>query len=104
MAKYKVLYWYDIPSQVRAEDQTGRTNLRLPERFQLAIDEVAMGAKLINDDDYTGGFQWQPEQEIAGSAREVAEAVVAELEAKFGEIDIEDLIAKLRQMKKDSSS
>lgn len=101
MAKYRILYWYDIPAQVRAEDENGRANLQLPERFQLAIDEVAMAAKLISDDDYTNGFQWHPAQERTGSAKEVAEAVVAELDAQFPEIEIQPLVDKLRKMKKE---
>ncbi len=101
MATYKVLYWYDIPAQVRAEDENDRASLQLPERFRLAIDEVAMAAKLISDDDYTDGFQWHPAQERAGSAKEVAEAVVAELDAQFPEIEIQPLIDKLRKMKKE---
>ena len=99
MAKYKVLYWYDIPLQVRAEDKDGRVNRQLPERFQLAIDEVAMAAKMISDDNYTTGFQWQSAQEKEGSAKDVAEAVIAELDAQFAEIDVQVLTDKLRQMK-----
>ena len=99
MAKYKVLYWYDIPLQVRAEDKDGRVNRQLPERFQLAVDEVAMAAKMISDDNYTTGFQWQSAQEKEGSANDVAEAVIAELDAQFAEIDVQVLTDKLRQMK-----
>ncbi|HEY5728715.1 MAG TPA: virulence factor [Anaerolineales bacterium] len=100
MAKYKVLYWYDIPTQVRSEDENGRASLQLSDRFQLAIDEVAMAAKLISTDDYTDGFIWHPAQEKEGSAKDVAAFVVAEIEAEFSEIDIESLVEKLRKMKK----
>ncbi|MEJ2486485.1 MAG: virulence factor [Anaerolineales bacterium] len=99
MAKYKVLYWYDIPLQVRAEEKDGRVNRQLPERFQLAVDEVAMAAKMISDDNYTAGFQWKSAQEKEGSANDVAEAVIAELDAQFAEIDVQVLTDKLRQMK-----
>ncbi|MFP3855413.1 MAG: virulence factor, partial [Anaerolineales bacterium] len=58
MAEYKVLYWHGIPTQVRAEDENGRTGVQLPERFQLAIDEAAMAAHLIDEDDYLEGFRW----------------------------------------------
>jgi hypothetical protein len=99
MATYKVLYWYDIPTQVRAEDKDGKVNLQLPQRFQLAIDEVAMAAKLISDDDYTNGYKWCPAQEMPGSAKEVAEAVVSKLDAKFPEIKISPLVEKIRKKK-----
>ena len=99
MAKYKVLYWYEIPTQVRAEDENGRVNLQLPERFQLAIDELAMAAGLINDDDYANGFKWHAEEEMEGGAQEVAEAVIASLEARFAEIDVHALAASLPRKK-----
>lgn len=95
MAKYKVLYWIEIPVQVRAEDENGRVNLQLPERFQLAIDELAMAANMINDDDYTNGFKWHAEEEKEGSAQEVAEAVIASLDARFAEIDVHALAESL---------
>lgn len=101
MAKYKVLVWHGIPTQVRAEDENGRSSVRLSERFQLAIDEAAMKAKLLNDDDYTDGFQWLPAQERYGSAEEAAQNVAAELEEKYSDADIQALIVKIRDMAKD---
>lgn len=96
MAKYKILYWHDIPSQVRAEDENGRVGKQLPERFQLAIDEAAMHAKLIGSDAYTNGFQWSDEDERPGSAEEVAEAIVNELDAGHPEIDWQTLANRLK--------
>lgn len=96
MAKYKVLYWYDIPTQVRAEDEHGRTGVRLPERFQLAIDEAAMAAKLVGDDAYTGGFQWGQEEEMEGSAQYVAQAVADKIAAENIEIDWQATARKLK--------
>jgi len=87
MAKYKILYWHDIPSQVRAEDQTGRVGKQLPERFQLAIDEAAMAAKVIDSDGYSDGFRWGKEKQLPGTAEEVAEQVVQDLSENYPEID-----------------
>lgn len=99
MAKYKILYWYDIPTQVRAEDENGRASVRLPERFQLAIDEVAMAAHLIGEDEYTDGYQWSEEKEEEGSADQVAQAVVSLLESEFPAIDIKAMAKNLRAKK-----
>lgn len=101
MAKYKVLYWHEIPTQVRAEDESGRSSVRLSERFQLAIDEAAMAAKLLSDDDYTDGYIWHPEEERVGSAEAVAKDVAAEIEAKFSDEQIETLVEKIRHKKKE---
>lgn len=96
MAKYKILYWHDIPSQVRTTDENGRAGKLLPARFQLAIDQAAMGAGLIGDDNYTEGFQWGSEEERSGTAEEVAEVIVAELDEKFPEIDWQATVQKLK--------
>lgn len=96
MAKYKILYWHEIPSQVRAKDENGRVGKPLPERFQLAIDDAAMRAKLIGSDDYSAGFQWSDEQERPGTAEDVAEAVAAELDTKYPEIDWKAIAEKLK--------
>ena len=87
MATYQVLYWKDIPAQVRARDEKGRYNLPLPPRFQAAIDQAAMEAGVVGDDVYTDIYQWSEANERPGSAQEVAEAVVNELISKYAVID-----------------
>lgn len=87
MAKYKILYWFDIPSQVRAEDPHGRVGKQLPARFQEAIDSAAMSANLIGSDAYTDGFRWGEEQTREGTAEEAASAVVEEISALHPEVD-----------------
>ncbi len=87
MATYQILYWKDIPAQVRARDEKGRCNLPLPPRFQAAIDQAAMEAGVIGDDAYTDIYQWSEAKDRPGSAQEVAEAVVDELISQFTVID-----------------
>ena len=96
MAKYKVLYWHLIPSQVRAEDENGRSSFRLSARFQDAIDSAAMAARLFSGDDYTDGFEWKPEEEMEGSAEQVVKIVATELENNFSDDDLKALVAKIR--------
>jgi len=38
MATYQVMYWADIPVQVRAGGRRERVSVELPARFQAAID------------------------------------------------------------------
>ena len=85
MAKYTILYWKDIPSVVEASDATDSAKVQLSERFQVLIDSVAMKLGLDGTDEYLEQWDHGDEQERAGSAREVADAVARELEAKFGE-------------------
>jgi hypothetical protein len=96
MAHYQILYWHDIPIQVRARGDDGRVSMPLPDRFQEAIDQAAMAAGLIGSDAYTAQLRWGDRVEREGSARAVAEAVVAELGAQHPEIDWRATVAALR--------
>ncbi len=96
MATYQVLYWHDIPVQVRARDQSGRANIPLPERFQEAIDLAAMSLGLIGSDEYTEAFKWSDQQSRDGGANEVAAAVASELEAQYSRIDWRATVTAIR--------
>ena len=83
MASYQILYWRDIPSQVRAGERRERVSVPLSQRFQEAIDAAAMAAGLSGSDDYTNAFTWGELQQRDGTPQEVATAVAAELEQQF---------------------
>ena len=95
MATFQILYWHDIPVQVRARGGEGRANVKLPERFGAAVDSAAMAARQTDDDAYTEGFHWSEPQERAGTADAVARAVAAELDAQFPDIDWRQTAASL---------
>lgn len=82
MATYKVLYWQEVPSQVKAEDDQDEVNIPLPQRFMDRVDRLAMQRGLQGTDDFLEQWHWSDEEERDGSAQEVAAAIVAELEAK----------------------
>jgi len=82
VATYKILYWQEIPSQVKAEDDAEDVTLPLDGKFMEHIDKMAAQRGLTGADDYLAQWKWSEEEEREGSAREVAEAVKAELEAK----------------------
>ena len=84
MATYKILYWQQIPSQVRAEDDQDDCTVPLPGPFMARIDQVAMRTGMAGTDEYLEQWRWSEEEERPGSAREVAEAVAAELAAQSG--------------------
>lgn len=81
MATYKVLYWQEVPSQIRAEDEADEVNLELPPKFMARIDALAAERGLSSSDDYLAQWRWTDDAEREGSAEEVAEAVLKELEA-----------------------
>jgi hypothetical protein len=82
VATYKILYWQEIPSQIRAEDDGDDVTLALDEKFMDHIDRMAAQRGLTGADEYLAQWKWSEEEEREGSAQEVAEAVKAELEAK----------------------
>jgi len=81
MARYRVMTWRGIPSQVKATDEAGTAARMLPDRWQQEIDRVAMRDGLAGTDEYLELWGWSAESERPGSADEVAEAVLAELVA-----------------------
>ena len=83
MATYKILSWQEIPTQIKAEDDDGdEVTVMLDDKFMAQVDIVAAKRGLQSTDDYLAQWKWSDEQERDGSAREVAEALKAELEAK----------------------
>ena len=82
MATYRVLYWQEIPSQIKAEDDEDEVSLPLSAKFMTRIDQLAMQRGLQDADSYLAQWNWSEEQERPGSARDVAEAVKAELESE----------------------
>ena len=80
---YKVLYWQEVPSQVRAEDDAGNdVSVELSSKFAQRIDALAQKRGITGADAYTAEWKWSAEQERDGSAQAVVAAVIAELEGK----------------------
>jgi hypothetical protein len=84
VATYTVLYWQEVPSQVRAEDEVDDVTLPLDPRFMERIDRLAAQRGLQGSDDYLAHWRWSDPQEREGTAEEVAQAVRRELEAAAG--------------------
>ena len=80
MARYQILYWKDIPAQVRVFGESGRPISRqLPDRFQQEIDARAMNEGLTGTDAYLEQWHWSEKQERDLPAQELLEALVKEL-------------------------
>lgn len=87
MTTYQIMFWHNIPVQVRAGGRRDRVSVELPQRFQVAVDNAAMAAGLTGTDAYLDGFRWGEPQERDGTPQEVAQAVAAELDAQFQQLD-----------------
>jgi 5-methyltetrahydrofolate--homocysteine methyltransferase len=93
---YQILYWHDIPLQVRARCEGGRASAALPPRFQEAVDSAAMAAGLIGSDAYTEAMRWGEQAERPGSPQAVAAAVAAELDAAHPAVDWRATVRKIK--------
>jgi hypothetical protein len=96
MASYQILYWHDIPVQVKATEGRTRHSASLSSRFQEAVDQAAMVAGLIDSDDYTEVYRWGEVEARTGTPEEVAKAVAAELELQYETIDWRATAAAVR--------
>ena len=83
MARYQVLFWQEIPSQVKVWDDFDEKKVELSARFTARIDQEAQSQGLTQTDDYLAQWKWGDEQEREGGVDDVAEAVKRELEANF---------------------
>ena len=84
MAIYQILYWQEIPSQIKAEDDSDDVSLALDPRFMERIDQLAAQRGLQGQDEYLAQWRWSDEQQRDGSAADVARVIKAGLEADAG--------------------
>jgi 5-methyltetrahydrofolate--homocysteine methyltransferase len=82
-SKFQILYWQELPSEIKAWDDFDEVKINLPEKFIQRIDISAQRQGLISQDAYSAHLRWSDPAERAGSPQEVAAAVKSELEAKF---------------------
>ncbi len=91
MPELTVIWWRDIPAQVKASDGAASARAKLDERFEKAIDAAAMRAGLAGSDDYLA--EWRQESRDCGPdlEREVADEA-ARLEAAFPPDELRRLV------------
>jgi hypothetical protein len=83
MAQYQILYWKDIPAQIKVYEGRRAISKLLPDRFQVEIDRVAMAEGLAGTDDYLNQWQWTSKQERSGTTEEVLDSLAGELQREF---------------------
>ena len=81
-----VIFWRDIPAQVKARAGRERAGSRLPDRFMVSVDAAATKSGKTSTDDYIG--EWREETracgqnlqvEVDGEATRIAEAYPSDL-------------------------
>ena len=81
--KYQIIYWRDIPSQIKAKVGRKRMSRPLTERFLQSIDAAAMKSGDTDTDEYLA--QWKPTEwmEIEGDANEFLDGLVTKIESEY---------------------
>ena len=80
MARYTILYWQEIPSQIKVEDDLDEITVPLDPRFMERIDRLAGERGLQGTDEYLAQWRWSEPEEREGTAEQVGQAVKRELE------------------------
>ena len=88
------MYWKEIPVQVQAEDASGQVSQLLEDRFQVAVDTVAMFDGSSGTDDYLTSWEWGEYTEMDGGAKEAA----AKAAERFNKGFPQDLVARIREL------
>lgn len=88
-----VLRWKNIPTQVKAEGAGGEHSIVLDERFQQAVDALAMQQDLAGTDEYLEHWAWGDPVEASGEPQAAAESAAKELDAGWPKIVL-DMVKK----------
>ena len=95
MSEVQVVFWREIPAQVKArQGGGGRAARALSARFQEAIDAAAMRAGLTETDDYLGEWRASDWEERSGTPEQAADLHAAEIEAAYSDDRLRRLTEK----------
>ena len=94
MAKYRVMYWKEIPVQVQAQDGNGQVSHPLDPRFQQGVDAIAMFDGSGGTDYYLMAWEWSDFAEMDGSAESAATRVADHYNNSFPQ----DFVKRVRDL------
>ena len=86
------VYWRDIPAQVIVGKGRRGAKAPLPERFEQAIDRVAMRIGAHDEDAYLSEWHRVEIGEREGDPAEIAAAEAAALDAAFDKAALKELV------------
>ncbi|HXF84953.1 MAG TPA: virulence factor [Anaerolineales bacterium] len=88
MAKYRITYWKHIPQSFVVEGDGRVIKKQLSQKVQNKIDAYAMAEGLTSTTDYAAQYKRGEWIEREGTPEEIAEALLAELEAASAKIEV----------------
>lgn len=93
MPEVTIVYWRDIPAQIIVGKGRSGAKVKLTERFEQAIDRVAMKIGAKDADAYLAEWRKATPFTVEGEQMEVAQAEAAKIEATYDAERIKSLIA-----------
>lgn len=88
MARYRIMYWKHIPQSFIVEGDGQTIKKQLSQKVQDKIDAFAMVEGLTSTSDYAAQYKRGNWIEQEGSAEEVADALLSQLEADAAKIEV----------------
>lgn len=92
MVDVTIVYWRDIPAQVIVGKGRRGSKRPLPERFEQAIDRVAMKVGAADSDAYMSGFRKADPYVVEGDADQVADAEALRIDTEYDKARLKVLI------------
>ncbi len=92
MPDVTIVYWRDIPAQIKVGRGRRAAKAALPERFEQAIDRCAMRAQATDSDAYTAEFRMAETYAVEGEPQQVAEGEAARIDTEYTQERIKALI------------
>jgi hypothetical protein len=85
MTRYQIIYWRDIPVQVKVREGGARLSCPLSSRFQKTVYRAAYRARAITGFEYIN--EWRPSDWVESDqvADDVLTMVTAELESDYSD-------------------
>ncbi len=96
-SQVSILYWKEIPIQVKAEDLERYVSVPLESRFQEAADAIAMMDGSYGNDDYLDAWQWGDPKPSDLFPDEAAQSVADSINKGMPQ----DFVARIRDLHND---
>lgn len=93
MPEVTIVYWRDIPAQVIVGKGRRGSKRPLPERFEQAIDRVAMKIGAENSDAYMAEWRKADAFSVDGDPEMIADTEAARIDVEYDRERIKTLIA-----------
>tara|TARA_Y100000817_G_C16746652_1_gene494997 strand:+ start:307 stop:660 length:354 start_codon:yes stop_codon:yes gene_type:complete len=96
VSKYQIMYWKEIPVQIKVDDGDETISHPLDSRFQQAVDAISMLDGSMGSDDYLMGWNWGNEIKAEGSAKDISNKI----SEKYNLLMPKDFVARIRDLHK----